>query len=267
MTIRPKVVPPPRPFWRIVLIVLVVFPLLPEIAILSVSEIADLSGCRVDAPPPDATTDTDSRPTGDAQVHPDRGDYATMPDRRPAIRSPQDAVDQAGPGARSAAKGSTPAPGSAFPPPGTVCLTGSAVSSGIRLALHAAFLVGDALSSGVVIIWLALCYVLISRGWTAFWARLTLALLVCLIFAFIPYFELMMSIGGLENQNCRPDDVAAGPCIIMYGVDVGSIVHQDVLLRLRVFVGAPLALGTFLLYLLFLLIARLVSRKTAGRSA
>jgi hypothetical protein len=247
VTIRPKVVRPSR-LWPGVLLLLVVLPLLPEIVVLGASAI-DLSGCRVYG--------AGGRPTGDAQVPPNPGAYAT---RRPAIRSPEDAADQAGPGASTAAKGFAPAPGPIFGTSGGVCAIGPSVSSIIRLALNAAFLVGDAFSSGVVIIWLALCYVVITRGWTGFLARLTLALLVCLIFAFIPYSDIT------ENLNCEPNDVAAASCII-YGDDVRSIMHQNVILRLRVVVGAPLAFGTFLLYLLFLPIAALVSRRAAKRSA
>jgi hypothetical protein len=206
-----------RRLWRIILLVLVVLPLLPEIVVLSVSAIADLSGCRVDASPP---------------VPPDPW---------------------------MVAKGFAPAPGPAL---GTVCTIGPLppVSSIIRLALNAAFLVGDAFSSGVVIIWLALCYVAITRGWAGFLARLMLALLVCLIFAFIPYF------GIPESQNCQPNDVGAGSCSI-YGGDVRSIGHQNVTLDMRGVMGAPLAFGTFLFYVLFLLIAALVSRRAAKRSA
>jgi hypothetical protein len=214
-----------RWLWRIVLIVLVVLPLLPELVVLGASAVADLSGCRVNGPP---------LGTGiDSQVPPDPS---------------------------AVARGFVPTPGSASGSASTACAIWPHVSSIIRLALNAGSFVGDAFSSGVVIIWLTLCYVVITRAWTGFLARMMLALLVGLIFAVIPYF------GIPENQICQPDDVGADTCL-MYGGDVRSIMHQNVVLGMRVVVGAPLAFGSFLLYLLFLLVAALVFRKAAKRSA
>ena len=225
MATEPKVASRRR-FWQIILVVLVVLPLLPEIVVLSVSTIAGLSGCRVDAPPPDAATDTGGRPTGDARVAPNPGAYATMLDRRPAIRSPQDAADQAGTGAGSAAKGFPPAQGPVLGTPGKACAIGPfPVSSIIRLALDAGFFVGERFGSGVVVIWLALCYVSITRGSTGFLSRLTVALFVSLIFAVVPYLGPMMSTEHLENPGCQPTEDGVGSCFI-YGGEVGSIVHK-----------------------------------------
>ena len=242
-----------RLFWRIVLLVLVVLPLLPEIVVLGASAIAYLSGCRLD----DTTTDMGRRPTGDAQVPPHPSADATMLDRRPAIRSPQDAADQAGPGAGSAAKGFARAPGPAF---GRACAIGPfAVSSIIRLALEAGYFVGERFASGVVAIWLALCYVAITRGCTRFLSRLTLAFFVSLIFSFVPYFGPMMSIGPRANPHCQPNE-GGGPCVI-YGGNVGRIAHDNVYLGWQIFTGGPIALGAFLLYMVFVLIGGYVLRR------
>jgi hypothetical protein len=249
-----------RRFWRIALVVLVVLPLLPEIVVLGASAIAGLSRCRVD----DATTDTGGRPTGDAQVPPNPGAYATTLDRRPAIRSPQDAADQAGPGAGSAAKGFAPAPGPVFGTPGKACAIGSSVSSIIRFALEAGSVIGVTFGSGLVVVWLALCYVAVTLGWARLLSRLTLGFLVSLIFAIIPYLGPMMSIAHLENPRCQPNDAGVGPCI-MYGGDVGSIVHYNVALALdNIQVGAAVALGTFSLYVVLLFIAGLAAWVSAS---
>jgi hypothetical protein len=216
-------------FWRIVLLVLVVLPLLPEIMVLSVSAIADLSGCRVDEPPAAAAVATRGGPNVSSQVPPD-----------PWI----------------IAKGLA----------GKACAIGPfPVSSTIRLALEAGFLVGVSFGSGAVVIWLALCYVSITRGWTDLLSRLTLAFLVSLIFSFVPYFGPMMSIASLDNPLCQPNEGGVGPCV-MYGGDVGRIVHDNVYLGWQLFTGGPVALGAFALYLLFLFIASYASRRRTPRS-
>ena len=210
-----------RRFWRILLLVLVVLPLLPEIVVLSVSAIADLSGCRVDAAPVDSAVSS--------QVSPDPW---------------------------MVANGFAPAPQSVVAAPARACAIGPlpSVSTIIRLALEAGLLVGVSFGSGVVVVWLALCYVAITRGWTDLLSQLTLAFLVSLIFSFVPYFGPMMSIGHLDNPHCQPNEGGVGPCM-MYGGDVGSIVHENVVLGWHVFIGAPVALGEFGAYLLFLLIS------------
>jgi hypothetical protein len=215
-----------RRFWRIALFTLVVLPLLPEIVVLSVSAIAGLNGCHVDAAPPRAGVSDDS-----SEVPPDLA---------------------------LVARGFVPHPGSALGQPGKVCAIEPPASGIIRLALNAGFFIGDTLSSGVIIIWLALCYLSIGRGWTSLLSRLTFAFLVTLIFAIIPYLGPMMSIEHLRNPRCQPNEAGVGPSV-MYGGDVGSIVHYNVALSLEVLKGAAVAMGAFSLYALFLLIARLAA--------
>jgi hypothetical protein len=189
-----------RRFWRIVVLVLVVLPFLPEIVTLSVSVVAELRGCHV-------------------------GDDI-------------------------------------------VCTIGSLSSANriIRLALKAGFLVGVSFSSGVAAIWLALCYVSITRGWIGTSIRLTLAFSVSLILAFFPYLGPMISIGHLVNPKCQPNEGGVGPCF-MYGGNVGSIVHSNVFLSWEVFRGAPIAVGAFGLYVLFLFLFLPIAYRALGRRA
>lgn len=229
MAAEPKIASRRR-FWRIALFVLVVLPLLPEIVVLSVSAIADLSGCRVDAAPPITAIDGADGPNADSEVPPDPWMFT---------------------------KGSVPKACAIGPLP--------PISNIIRLALEAGFFVGDSFGYGVVIIWLALCYISISRGWARFLSRLTLAFIVSLIFAFLPYFGPTMSILHLINPYCQPNEGGVGSCV-MYGGDVGSIVHDNFVLGLHIFVGARNALGAFAVYLLFLVITSFVLRKGAVRS-
>jgi hypothetical protein len=228
-----------RRFWRIALFVLVVLPLLSEIVVLSAWAIADLSGCPVDAPPGDAAIDSAGGPSVDSEAPPDPW---------------------------MVAEGLAPAPGSVVGAPGRVCAIGPQVSSIIRHALEAGFFVGDVFSSGMVVLWLAVCYVAITRGWTRFLSRLTLAFFVSLIFAIVPYFGPMISIGHLVNPNCQPNDAGVGACF-MYGGEVGSVVHDNMVLASQGLFGAAIALGVFSLYLLILLISAFASRRGAARSA
>ena len=83
-------------------------------------------------------------------------------------------------------------------------------------------------------------------------SRLMLAFSVSLIFAFVPYFGPMLSIGHLVNPNCSPNEGRVGPCVV-YGGNVGSVAHDTVFLSWWVFRGAPVALAAFGLYVLFVL--------------
>jgi hypothetical protein len=243
-----------RLFWRIVLLVLVVLPLLPEILVLSVSAVANLSGCRVydeaptvnnwrhrtstlATPPPGGGGDAAGRRSVDTRVPPDPWMVADLP-----------------------------ATGSDFGAPVKVCAIGPLppVSSIIRFALNAGFLVGDSFGSGVVIIWLTLCYIAISRGWAGFLSRLLVALVVSLIFAIVPYLGPMMSIEHLENPGCQPNEDGVGPCII-YGGEVGSIVNRNIKLGWKILTGGTAAFAALALYILTLLIARLATWASAGR--
>jgi hypothetical protein len=213
------------------LLMLVVLPLLPEIVVLSVSAIANLSGCRVDEPPLDAMIDS--------QVPPDPS---------------------------AVARRFVPPSGPVVGPPRRICAIGPlpSVSSIIGSALEAGFLIGVTFGSGVVVVWLALCYVSITLGWVGLLSRLTLAFFVSLLFAVVPYFGPMMSIGYLEKPHCQPDEGGASPCM-MYGGDIGGVVHDNFLLGLATVWGAPVALGAFVSYVIILLIGRLIAYIRATR--
>jgi hypothetical protein len=228
-----------RRFWQIVLLVLVVLPLLPEFVVLSVSTIANFSGCRVDAPPSSAAIDTAGGSDAGALVPPDPS---------------------------AVARGFVPPSRSMVSSPSKVCPIGPMVSSIIRFALEAALLVGVSFGFGVVAVWLALCYVSITRGCSRVLSRLLLAFFISLIFAFVPYLGpmMMMSAGGLENPRCQPNEGGVGPCL-MYGGDIGSVAHDSGVLFLHTFIGAPVALGAFGLYALVLLIAGIAGLSRRSR--
>lgn len=138
----------------------------------------------------------------------------------------------------------------------TACATGSMWSPTtiIRLALNVSYLVSLSFGSGAVAVWLVVCYVSITQGWTHLVSRLTLGFLVSLIFGFVPFFAPMISVGRLVNPNCQPNEGGIGPCVA-YGGDVGNIVHYNIALAWEVLTSAPVALGAFVLYCLFLFLS------------
>ena len=137
----------------------------------------------------------------------------------------------------------------------------------IRTALQAAYFIGSKFADdNIVLAWLASCFFLIILGWTRLSSRLLLALGASMIFGFLPYFGPILTIGPLVNPNCHPNEGGVPPECIIYGGDVGNAAHDAVRLGWKFFYGAPVALGAFVVFVVLMLGARLVSRKrTASR--
>lgn len=133
----------------------------------------------------------------------------------------------------------------------------------IRLALQAAYLIGDQFANGyVVVAWLVLCFLLIVLGWARLSSRLLLGFGVSLIFAILPYFGPMLSIGHLENPDCRPNEGRVGPCKI-FGGNVDGAAHDVVQLGWKSLDGAAFALGTFVIFVIFAIGIHYVAKRTA----
>jgi len=131
----------------------------------------------------------------------------------------------------------------------TACATGDVVLSDvIRAALKVGTAVGVIFANGLAAIWLALCYFAIMRGWRYLVSRLGLALIVSLIFAFLPYFGPMLSIGHLVNPRCRPNEGGIPPECIIYGGDIGDAAPAVVLLIWKFVYGALIALAAFVIF-------------------
>lgn len=136
----------------------------------------------------------------------------------------------------------------------------------IRAALQAANFIGSKFADGnVVVAWLVLCFLLIVLGWDRLSSRLLLGLGVSLIFAFLPYFGPMLSIRPLENPDCSPNEGAVGPCKI-YGGNVDSAAHDAVRLGWKILDGAPLALGSFLLFAMIAIAIHFIFKKPIAPS-
>lgn len=188
-----------RLLWRLLLILLVVLPFLPEIAIYLVSALAEAGGCK---------------------------------------------------------------PGETW-----VCLiAGTPVSDVIVAALEFGLVVSAGFGVGGAAVWLALCYLLVTLGWARLASRLSLAFVIMLIFAFGPYFGPMLALGNLVNPNCHPNEGGVGPCVI-FGGDVGSPAHETVTAPWLMFLGAPMALATFAVYVIVVIVVRVVSARRAASAA
>lgn len=142
-----------------------------------------------------------------------------------------------------------------------VChFAGIRVSDMIANALDAGLLVAAAFGTGVAAAWLALCYATVTLGWARLSSRLLLAILVSAIFSFLPYFGPLLAVGALVNPHCHPNEGGVGPCVI-FGGNVGEPAHEAVAAPWFVFVGAPIALGAFVIYAVAVIIIRFVSRR------
>jgi hypothetical protein len=144
------------------------------------------------------------------------------------------------------------------------CTIGPGSASGIiRTALEAGSLIGFGFGAGLAALWLALCYLSITQGWTHLSSRLLLAIVVSSIFAFLPYLAPLLSIGHLVNPNCHPNEGEIGPCVI-YGGNVGSVAHETVRLTWRIIDGVPIALGALVLYVIVAIAVHRFSGKRAS---
>jgi hypothetical protein len=186
----------PRRSWRIVLLILVLLPFLPELIIAATAALAAAAGCHVE--------------------------------------------DKA------------------------ACLIGPLSPSGmIAVALSAGTLVGLGFGFGVAILWLVLCFIAASVGWTRLWMRLLLGAVITVIFALLPYIAPALAIAGFVNASCQPNEGGVGPCVI-YGVDIDGAAHEAVTAIWLAFLGVPIALGMFVIYAVVIVIVRaLASRRRA----
>jgi hypothetical protein len=153
----------------------------------------------------------------------------------------------------------------------TACLIGSIPVSNIiafALRLGAGSMVAGwthgtvwfILFCAAVTLWILICFVALTLGWSRTSSRLLLGLVVALVFAVLPYFGPLLAIGNLLNKNCQPNEGGVGPCI-MFGGHVGSPAHQAVEAGWVILAGAPIALGAFAVYTVVALLIRSLSRK------
>jgi hypothetical protein len=113
--------------------------------------------------------------------------------------------------------------------------------------------------------WQTACYVVLSKGWTPVWSRLLAGFAVGLLFTILPYFGLTIATSHLINENCRPANEGGFDSCRAFGSYVGTIDYNPLVdagqLGWLALIGAPLALGIFGLYVVFVVVVRIRSAK------
>lgn len=147
-----------------------------------------------------------------------------------------------------------------------VCwIAGVRVSDVVAHLLRVGVIVAVGFGYGIAAAWLALCYLAITRGWARLISRLLLALLVSVIFAFLPYLAPALAIAPLVNTHCEPNEGGVGRCEI-FGGDVGSAAHETVIVPWLIFVGVPIAFGAVVIYAIVAAIIRVVAARRVAAS-
>jgi hypothetical protein len=133
----------------------------------------------------------------------------------------------------------------------------------IRDALEAGTTVGHRFSEGLAAVWLIVCCILVTRGWTGLSSRLLLVFVLSVICAFAPYFGPMLSIDHLKNANCGVDKSGL-PCRI-YGSNLTDAAYGAVDLGEQILEGAGIVLAVFVSYLVLAIVMHVrASRRVAG---
>ena len=131
----------------------------------------------------------------------------------------------------------------------SACAFGPIAAEIIRVALQAAWLIGMALASGFAVVWLALSYLAIARGWAHVGVQLLVALIVSVIAAFFPYFGPILSTESLLNPGCRSlNEGRIPPSCKIYGAEIGETAFAVGDLGWKFFIGASIAFIAFVIF-------------------
>jgi hypothetical protein len=133
-------------------------------------------------------------------------------------------------------------------------------------------LIGGFITAGlflVIVGWQTACYVVLSKRWTSVRSRLLAGFAVALLFAILPYFGLLMATAPLKNNiSCRLPDSKGSYACHAFGSYVGSADYNPMVnagqLGWLFLIGAPLALGMFALYAVFVVVEGRSANRTAN---
>lgn len=120
-----------------------------------------------------------------------------------------------------------------------------------------------------IAIWLAICYLVVIRGWVHLASRLIIGFVVTLIFAVLPYFGSMLALADLINEDCLPNEGGVGTCRLFGGYVQGpeySPAHDAVRIGWLGFLGTPLALVLFAVYAIMVIVMAVRQRRLAAVS-
>lgn len=159
-------------------------------------------------------------------------------------------------------------------PNSSVCrLAGQQVSDIIDGALQAGLLVSVGFAIGLAVIWLALCYYVLNKGWSLTASRLLLALLLTGILAGLPYWAPNLALAYVANPRCLAN---GGSCHVFGGEvastarDVLSVSDEPFIARIvqtppgPIAFGAPIAAVAFLVYMIVTIVSQIILRRRAA---
>ncbi|MGJ4913154.1 hypothetical protein ACQR10_07010 [Bradyrhizobium sp. HKCCYLRH2060] len=146
-------------------------------------------------------------------------------------------------------------------------VAGWQISSILDAALQAGLLVSVAFGIGFAAVWLAVCYYVVNRGWSQMASRVILISLLTMMFAGLPYLAPNLALAYVANQRCEAN---GGSCYVFGGKvtntarDVVVVSDQPFIASLvksppgPIGIGAPIAGGMFVIYVVGMLASRIV---------
>lgn len=152
--------------------------------------------------------------------------------------------------------------GACMAAPTAPCLAGPfSLGAALTHAIPFAAGMGTLIGFGVPLV-LALAYLGLELGFRRLPVRLVLALLACLLVAFVPLVGPATAMEGLVHPGCPLDEGGVGDCTL-FGVAFGQEANALVVMGWFFLVAGPLAFLTFLAYVLIALVLRARSRALA----
>lgn len=147
--------------------------------------------------------------------------------------------------------------------PADPCLAGPfSLGAALTQAIPFAAGMGTLIGFGVPLV-LALAYLGLELGFKRLPVRLVLALLACLLLAFVPLVGPATAMEGLAHPGCRLNEGGVGDCTL-FGVAFGQAANALVVMGWFFLVAGPLAFLTFLAYVLIALVLRARGQAIAG---
>lgn len=134
----------------------------------------------------------------------------------------------------------------------TACLVGPVSIGDIIAALLDTTVIIGAAFWFIAPVWLAACYLVTTLGWSRTGSRLSLALLVSLIFAFLPYVAPLLLTNSLVSVDCT-----IVPCWILGGEMTKIVRPAPDIASWGALGGLVIAFGAFFLYAIGTLIFHL----------
>jgi hypothetical protein len=139
--------------------------------------------------------------------------------------------------------------------PMTLCRVGPlSIGDSIRAAMPLASGMATAMAFGVPIV-LAIAYVGLELGYRRLSVRLLLALLACVVLAYLPIVGPSLALESVTHPGCQPNESGIGECNL-FGVSLGQSANTLGVMGWFILIAGPVAFLTFLAYFVIALILR-----------